>query len=98
VPAAEAKHGIDRGRRAQVIQLCLAPGKVLILVRELRVDHDRVHDAVGAGVRKRVQQHGIDEREHGRGGADAEREGDYGDSGEARVSAQSAQAIADVTT
>jgi hypothetical protein len=40
----------------------------------LRVDHDGVHDAVGAGVGKRVQQDGVDEREHRRGGADAERE------------------------
>ena len=38
------------------------------------VDDDGVHDAVGAGVGKRVQQDGVDEREHRRGGADAERE------------------------
>ena len=38
------------------------------------VDDDGVHDAVGAGIRKRVQQDGVDEREHRRGGANAERE------------------------
>ena len=40
----------------------------------LFVDDDRVHDAVCAGIGKRVQQHGVDEREHRRGGADAESE------------------------
>ncbi len=43
-------------------------------VRMFFVEAEEVHDAVGVGVRKRVQQDGIDEREHRRGGADAERE------------------------
>jgi hypothetical protein len=63
----------------------------------LLVDDDGVHDAVGAGVGKRVQQDGVDEREHRRGGADAEREGEHGDGGEARVAAQGAEAVADVS-
>jgi hypothetical protein len=62
------------------------------------VDTEEIHDAVGAGVRKRVQQNGVDEREYRRGSADAEREGEHGDGGEARVAAQSAEAVADVST
>ena len=73
-PFVEAKHRINRGCKAQVIQLCLAKGKPLKHVRMLRVDKVGVHDAVGVGVGKRVQQDGVDEREHRRGGADAERE------------------------
>ena len=70
----EAKHRINRGCKAQLIQLCLAKGKPLKHVRMLRLDKVGVHDAVGAGVGKRVQQDGVDEGEHCRGGADAERE------------------------
>jgi hypothetical protein len=70
----EAKHRIDRGCKAQVIKLCLAKGKPAPIVRMLLIDDDGVHDAVGAIVGKRVQQDGVDEREHRRGGADAERE------------------------
>jgi len=96
VRAVEAKHRIDRGCNAHFIQLCVAQVKIGKLVRISVIDHDRVHDTVGAGVGKRVQQDCIDEREHRRGGADAEREGEHGDGGEARVAAQSAEAVADV--
>lgn len=97
IPVAKAKHRLNRGCKAQVITLCLAKGKPAKLVRMLLVDEVGVHDAVGVGVGKRVQQDGVDEREHRRGGADAEREGEYGDGGEARVAAQGAQAVADVS-
>jgi hypothetical protein len=74
-PVVEAKHRLNRGCKAQVIQLCLGERKPPArLFRMLLVDDHGVHDAVGAGVGKRVQQDGVDEREHRRGGADAERE------------------------
>jgi hypothetical protein len=44
-----------------------------------------------------VQHDGVDEREHRGGGADAEREGEHGDGGEAKVAAQGAEAVADVS-
>src|SRR5579871_1520769 len=94
----EAKRRIDRGGKEHLIKLCLGEDKPVPLVRMLPVDENRVHDAVGAGVRKRVQQDGVDEREHCRSGADAEREGEHGDGGEARVAAQGAEAVADVAT
>ena len=74
VRVVEAKRRINRCCEAQVIQLCLAEVKPDPVVRMLLVDDDGVHDAVGAGVGKRVQQDGVYEREHRRGGADAERE------------------------
>ena len=61
------------------------------------VDYHGVHDSVGADVRKWVQQNRVDEREHRRGGTNAEREGEYSDNGEATVPAPRAEAIADVT-
>jgi len=73
-PVVEAKRRINRCCKAKVIKLCLGKEKPAPLVRMLRVDDDGVHDAVGAGVAKRVQQDGVDEREHRRGGADAKRE------------------------
>jgi hypothetical protein len=97
VRVVEAKRRLDRGSQAQLIDLCLAEDKPAILVRMLPVDQDCVHDAVGAGVGKRVQQDGVDEREHRRGGADAEREGEHGDGGEPRVAAEGAKAVADVS-
>ena len=54
VPVREAKHTLNRGCKAQVIQLCLAKGKPLKHVRVLREDKVGVHDAVGTGVGKRV--------------------------------------------
>jgi hypothetical protein len=94
---AEAKHRINRGGKAQIITLCLAKGKPLKLVRMLLVDEVRVHDAVSAGVGKRVQQDGVDEGKHRRSGADAERQGKHGDGGEARVAAQGAEPVTDVS-
>ena len=70
----EAKHRINRGCKAQVIQLCLAKGKPHKHVRLLRFDKVGVHDAVGVGVGKRVHQNGVYEGEHRRSGADAERQ------------------------
>ena len=93
----EAKHRINRGCKAQVIQLCLAKGKPLKHVRLFRFDKVGVHDAVGVGVGKWVQQNGVDEREHRRGGADADREREHGDGGEARIAAQGEEAVADVS-
>jgi hypothetical protein len=74
VPCVIAKRRINRGGKAQVIKLCFAEGNKLKPVRMFLVETEEVHDAVGVGVRKRVQQDGVDEREHRRGGADAERE------------------------
>src|SRR5919108_583575 len=96
MPVSEAKHRINRGCKAQVIQLCLAKGKPYKLVRMLRFDKVGVHDAVGASVGKWVQQNGVDEGEHCRGGADAEREREHGDGGEAGRFAQHAQTEAQI--
>jgi hypothetical protein len=43
-----------------------------------------------------MEQHGVDERKHRCGGADAEGEGENGDGGKARIAAQSSEAVADV--
>ena len=56
-----------------------------------------VHDAVGVGVGKRVQQNGVDEGEHRGGSADAEREGEHRDGGEARVAEEGAKAVANIS-
>src|ERR1700735_1510642 len=97
MPVRKAKHRINRGCKAQVIQLCLAKAKPLKHVRMLREDKVGVHDAVGAGVGKRVQQNGVDEGEHRGGSADAEREGEHGDGGEARVAEEGAKAVTNIS-
>ncbi len=66
------------------------------LIRVLFVDDDRVHDAICVGVGEGMEQHGVDEREHRRGGADAEGEREHGDGGEAGIAAQCAEAVTDV--
>src|SRR5690349_11572895 len=96
VRVVKAKRRINWTCKAQHIKLCLAKGKPNRLVRMLLVDDDRVHDAVGACVGKRVQQDGVDEGEHCRGGADAEREREHGDGGEARVAEEGAKAVAQI--
>src|SRR6185437_1984371 len=70
----EAERRINWGGKVQLVKLCLTNGKPASPLGVLLVNDDRVHDAVGAGVWKRVQQDGVDERKHRRGGADAERQ------------------------
>src|SRR5262249_59329485 len=52
-----------------------------------------VHQAVGVTVRKWLQHHAIDDREHGRGGADAERDRQRHGGGEAGGSTHQSHAV-----
>ena len=55
-----------------------------------------LYQASGIGVRQGPPQDGVDDAEDGGGGADAKGQGDRGDEGETRVSAQHARAVAEV--
>jgi hypothetical protein len=70
----ETKHRINRASKTQVIKLCFAERNEGKPVRMFLVEAEEVRDAVGVGVGKRVQQNGVDEREHRRGGANAQRQ------------------------
>ena len=63
VRGVEAEHRFNRCCKAHLIKLCLANVRIhnLDLVRISVVDGEEVHDAVGVGVGKRVQQDGVDE-------------------------------------
>jgi hypothetical protein len=96
VVCVEAEHALNGRRLTQGFELLLRDREPARVVWMLLVDEDRVHDAVRVGVGEGVEQHGVDEREHCGGGADAEGERENGDGGEAGIAAQSAEAVADV--
>jgi hypothetical protein len=56
----------------------------------------QVHNAVGFGIRERAQEHAVDDAENRRVGADADRQREDRHRGEAGMTAQRAQAVADV--
>ena len=60
----------------------------------LRLGHD--HESVGLGIRERPEQDRVDHAEDGGVRADAEREGENGDEGEARRFAQLAKSEAKI--
>jgi len=68
-----------------------------VVIRAIRqVLHDHYGQATAVRVRERVEHRAFDHAEHRRGGADAERERDSGQDGEAQVLAQHPQAVAQV--
>ena len=69
------------------------PGRAVAIrtARDVRRRREHLHEAIGVAIRQRPQQDGADDAEDGGVGADAERERDHGDGGEARRPPQRAQ-------
>src|SRR5579871_3563084 len=99
------KHGIV-GRANHAVKGMVLPGKLQILIRaeslaslfgSLRAPMNaRIDDMPGIPVRKRIEQHVVDNAENGRAGANTEPEGNNRHQGETRVATQLAQRIAQV--
>jgi len=94
-PAVEHGKGVER--RAAVAVILDVQVRVPVLVEvDSRVGHPDHRDPVGVRVRQRPQQHAAGHAEHGRAGADAERQRDDRHDREARAAAQDAERVADV--
>ncbi len=67
------------------------------VARRRRRRFEHTDDAFGLGIRERLQQHGIDQAEHGSVGANANRHHPDRDGGKAAIPQQQLQPVADVT-
>ncbi len=81
----------------KILKCARAPGNFVVAEvdagRGLAPGED---DALGVRIRERLEEHSVDDAEDGGAGADAEREGEYGDDGEARRFREHSQAILQV--
>ena len=89
----------DRRKRAELglgpLEIDVVPDRGLVSGAARRVEGDYV-DAIGLRKRKRPQHHGVDGAEYGRRAADAQRQGQARDEGEAARLGQRAKAETDV--
>ena len=78
----------------EILKCAGAPGNFVVAEvdagRRLAPGED---DAFGVRIRERLEENGVDDAEDGGAGADAEREGEYGDDREARRFREHSQAI-----
>ncbi len=98
-PPARSSRG--SGVRAEVLERLIEPAEIghvgarhrKAAGLDLRHPLLHGHEPIGLGERERLQQHRVDDAEHRRRGADAEREGEHGDRGERRRAPQHAPAV-----
>jgi hypothetical protein len=85
IPPVDGHDAVDRSRLVELLKLLAVQDYVVIVagfVLQAKFDH-----AVGAGVRVRVEENGVNEAEDGAGGANADGQGE--DGGEREVWAPS---------
>ena len=94
IPAVLPDDAFDGARLPQLIELHAAHARIPEAAG--RVPERELHHPIGADVGKRIDQHAVDDAEHGAGGADAEGEREDRRDREARPAAQLARRVAKV--